>query len=82
MLSRSGRPLPAVKFHEGAVAAFSRLLRSAPTSAQPALEATHQASVEWQEAEATGPSGPDWAAYYAGAREGLADLIDELQTLG
>ncbi|MEQ6901509.1 hypothetical protein [Nocardioides sp. YIM 152588] len=80
-LSRTGRAMPAAKFHEGASRAFADVLRAAGAAPDDELEAIVVAVAARWEADEAGRAGlgPDWAAYAAGGGEGLADLVDELR---
>ncbi|MCM0619488.1 hypothetical protein [Nocardioides bruguierae] len=84
-LARSGHPLPAAKFHEGAVTALGLVLREQRRRlAAPAEDTTLLVVVEqvrdawWAEQAPLAARGPAWDAYATGGDEALKDLLEEL----
>lgn len=76
-IGRSGRSFPAAKYHEGRAAALGELRRTPQAGSRRTVAA---ATARWAEQAAAmaarGPLGPDWAAYFAGAQDALADVSE------
>ncbi|TIC85652.1 hypothetical protein [Nocardioides sp. GY 10127] len=84
-LARSGHPLPAATFHEGAVVALGLVLRAqraaGPGSAcdgQLLEVVTRVRDQWWAEQAPMAARGPAWDAYATGGDEALRDLLEEL----
>ncbi len=80
-IARSGRSFPAAKYHEGRAAALGQLRR-----AKGGATALGELSASWAaQAEAMAARdglSPDWAAYFAGACDALAEVGELLQAGG
>ncbi len=82
-LSRSGQPLPAVKYDEGVAATLGdlgrRLRRLDPAADEAALlEVISQALTDWRAGAAPrlGSLNADWRAYAIGGEDALEALLD------
>lgn len=75
-LSRNGKPRPAVKYHEGAVAALTDVRRRLETSLEPADAAVRHVRQHWETVRerAAVSSSSTWQAYLDGAVDALDDL--------
>ncbi|WP_413452727.1 hypothetical protein AA0Y32_09265 [Georgenia phoenicis] len=71
-VSRDGTARPAVKYHEGAVAALGDLRRR--LSQEPADAALVHARAHWRALEDRAAAAPSWEAYLAGAVDALDDV--------
>lgn len=72
-IARSGKPVPSVKYHEGAVAA----LAEADRLAGGAHELRHLRD-RWQRAVGVTAEAPDWVAYRAGGVDAIEAVLEEL----
>ncbi len=74
-VSRSGRPAPAAKYHEGAVAALTDVLRHLAESVEPAEAAVDHVRERWSaRRDAATALTANWQAYLDGGLDTLADL--------
>jgi hypothetical protein len=80
-MSRSGKPYPAVKYHEGAVAALAEAKRAVGDQLPDGSVEKTLAGLRagWQ-AKASTPiaEAPGWQAYYAGGIEALDAVLGQL----
>lgn len=76
-ISRSGRPAPAAKYHEGAVAALTDVRRRLAEPGGPADAAVDHVRARWaaRRGDATASSS-SWQAYLDGALDALDDLTN------
>ncbi len=73
-IGRSGESFPAVKYHEGRMAAFREAVRTLERGGGRAdIDAL---SDTWTRQRHSAPPG-DWAAYRAGGADALAELLSE-----
>lgn len=70
-IGRSGRPFPAVKYQEGAVATLTGLRARLPRGMTTTTEAIAAARSELDRLDRLGSRSPDWEAYQAGGRDAL-----------
>lgn len=80
-LAKDGKPHPAAKFHEGAVAALGDLARRLGEETDPAGAADAAAEIGAAWAGKVMPAGPragDWDAYRAGGIQALTDVAAAL----
>ncbi|WP_324651170.1 hypothetical protein [Georgenia sp. H159] len=75
-VSRSGTPRPAMKYHEGAVAALTDVRRRLGESAEPADAAVGRVRERWEARrdQAAVSASPTWQAYLDGAVDALDGL--------
>lgn len=80
-ISRSGRPAPAAKYHEGAVAALTDVRRRLAEPHEPADAAVDHVRERWaaRRDDATASSS-SWQAYLNGALDALDDLTSGVGT--
>lgn len=83
-IARSGGSHPAGKYHEGQARAMADVRRAVRTAqrrgdAGDVLASCRVVEASWRaQADARAGRGPDWAAYYAGGLDALAELAEEL----
>jgi len=72
-IARSGRPMPALKYHEGRVAMLGEV-RRALESGGIDDERIREIGDRWQRHERLAASSPDWEAYLQGGIDALGEL--------
>ena len=82
--SRAGTPVPAVKYHEGAVSALAEVRRALTARADDPGAALEPRTVliqirsRWRAQSCTpGRTGPAWAGYLAGGLDALDLLVND-----
>lgn len=78
VLTKAGRPVPGVKYHEGRRAALVDVLRRCRRTGREPGEVAAERLEEWQSdlSRLTGrAAGPDWIAYTQGGIDALAGVV-------
>jgi hypothetical protein len=82
-LSRDGAPVPAAKYHEGAVAALGEARRAVeavvdgPAGEDAARAALLDVRARWRaQSRSIGRTGPSWTGYLTGGLDALQQMID------